>query len=626
MNEKLFRITFSGDLAYGYEMDEARAKVKRLCKFDDTKLDAFFSGKKITVKNKLTHELARKYKDALDQTGIVTCIEELLPAKRPVPAPPKQFECPKCKHPQPKSDSCVQCGIFFAKFEQAQERQNAIERGEAPPGAETADKKPELPTDASMMDRIWAHFSEHQEQAFILKAFAVIAAIIFVTKYLSGLLSLIILLFPVLFLIYVRLDAASSGKNPTEVLAQHITFMPVMYAEGERKKEGTAWVTYSLILLNVLIFYGYEIQFDPTFLFENLVFIPYAPNIINVPISLITSMFLHADGMHLWGNMLFLWTLGVVVEKRIGPQKFIAFYLLAGVASGLMSAFVHFVAFRAPAHGLGASGAIAGAMGLFAIRCYFKSMVFPLPILGIFSLILPISLKVRLNSLVIIGLFFLADLHGGIGQVAGQSTSNVGHWAHIGGMVCGIVLGMMFNLGEEAVEERHEEIGRQALNKRGDLNKGEESLRLALQKNPNNADAMLLLATLLSKFQPTTEGEEHYRKGMDLLCDSRTEEIAETFKEYFKRYLKGCNHETMFKLASYYHKQNDHEWAARCLELLSDDHSTPATIREKAIFHCARLMESLGRIDVALHYYQQVVDGFPDSPFRPKALARLAAH
>ena len=48
-------------------------------------------------------------------------------------------------------------------------------------------------------------------------------------------------------------------------------------------------------------------------------------------------------------------------------------------------------------------------MGIFAVRCYFKSMIFPLPILGIFSLILPISLKVRLNSLAIMALFFLAE-------------------------------------------------------------------------------------------------------------------------------------------------------------------------------------------------------------------------
>lgn len=623
MSNKLFRIICQGELSYGFEVEEARTNLKRLCKYDDTTLDKLLSGQQITIKSKLDHETAQKYKKVLDKTGIVTMVEELLPAKSASPAEPEMIECPKCSQQQPQGLTCMSCGIVFAKYAQTQKRREAIARGELP--VEDASPESVLPADASMMDRLSHYFDEHQEQAFILKAFLVIAGVIFVTNYLSGLLALFILLFPVLFLFYVKLEAASTGQSPTEVLAQHITFMPVMYTEGERNKEGVAWVTYSLILINVLVFYGFELRVNPEIIFNNLVFIPLEPNIVNVPISLITSMFLHAGGGHLWGNMLFLWTLGVVVEKRIGWKKFLLFYLLAGVSADIISAVVHFIAFREPVHGLGASGAIAGAMGLFAIRCYFKSMVFPLPILGIFSLILPVSLKVRLNSLVIIGLFFLADLHGGIGQVAGQSSSNVGHWAHLGGMICGIILGMMFNLGEEAVEERHMEIGSQALSNRGDLYKGEESLRLALKKSPNNAEAMILLAKMLSKFQPTAEGEELYRKGMDILVVNHLKDVAATFKEYYERYLTGCNPETLFKIAGYYHQQKDYEWTTKCLELLSDDEATPLNLREKAMFQCARQMELVGKIDLALHYYRQFVDKFPDSSFKSKALARIDA-
>jgi membrane associated rhomboid family serine protease len=623
MSNNLFRIVCRGELAYGFEVEETRANLKRLCKYNDATLDKLLSGQKITIKSKLDLETAQRYKAALDKTGIVTTVEEILPSKPVSPKEQETIECPKCSQRQPQSLTCMNCGIVFAKYAQAQERKEAIARGEHPTDESSSGST--LPADASRMDRLSHYFSKHQEQAFILKAFLVIAGIIFVTNYLSGLLALFILLFPIMFLFYVKLEAASTGQSATAVLAQHITFMPVMYTEGERKKEGVAWVTYSLIAINILVFYGYELQVNPQIILNNLVFIPVEPNIVNVPISLFTSIFLHADGGHLWGNMLFLWALGVVVEKRIGWNKFLLFYLLAGVSASILSAVVHFMAFREPVHGLGASGAIAGVMGLFAIRCYFKSMVFPLPILGIFSLILPISLKVRLNSLVIIGLFFLADLHGGIGQVAGQSSSNVGHWAHLGGMMCGIILGMMFNLGEEAVEERHMEIGGQALSNGGDLYKGEESLRLALKKNPKNAEAMILLAKMRSKFQPTEEGAELYRKGMDILAVNRLKDVAATFKEYYERYLTGCNPETLFKIAGYYHQHKDHEWAAKCFELLSDDEATPSNIREKAMFQCARQMEFVGKIDIALHYYRQFVDKFPDSAFKPKALSRIEA-
>ncbi len=623
MGEKQYRIVFKGELAYGFQLEETRTNLKQLCGYDDATLAQLFSGEPATLKSNLSHEMIQKYKAALDQTGAICVIEEMpAAANKPTPAAKADtIECPKCGQQQPSGMTCIGCGIVFAKYRRMQERETAAEREGRPTSPPPANSGPQ--SDAGILERLSAYFAKHQEQAFILKAFLVIAGIIFVTRYFRGLIILLIILFPVIFLIYIRFKAAATDRSPTEVLAEHITFMPVMYAEGERKKEGVAWVTYSLILINALIFYGFELHVNPDIIFNHLVFIPHAPNVVNVPLSLITSMFLHADGMHLWGNMVFLWAIGTVVEKRIGWKRFLAFYFLAGIAADLMSALVHFVFFRSAVHGLGASGAIAGAMGLFAVRCYFKSMVFPLPILGIFSLILPVSLKVRLNSLVIIGLFFLSDLSGGIGQVTGEVASNIGHWAHIGGMVCGIVLGMMFKLGEEAVEERHQEIGSQALSKGGDLFQAEESLRLALQKNPDNAETMILLARLLSKFEPTEEGESLYRKAMDILSRNRLKETAAAFKEYFERYLKGANPGTMFRLSSYYHQQNDYEWAARCLELLSDEATTPPNIRERAMFQCARLMEFIGKSDIAMHYYRQFAETFPQSPLYAKALARI---
>jgi membrane associated rhomboid family serine protease len=622
-DEQQYRIVFRGEMAYGFEQDETRANLKRLCKYDEATLDRLFSGKPVVLKSKLSRDMAGKYKQALDRTGAVCVIEEV-PTEAPKPAPvekPQTMTCPKCGREQSPGMTCVDCGIVFAKYHEMQRRKVARERGEIPdvPPPDS----PETELESGLWARLGAYLDRHQEQAFILKAFLVIAGILFITKYFSGLIALFVLLFPVLFLIYVRFDAAATGRSANEVLAQHITFMPVMYTEGERKKEGVTWVTYSLILINVLIFYGFELQVSGEVILDYLIFIPLKPDIVSLPVSLISSMFLHASGGHLWGNMLFLWTIGTVVERRIGGRRFLAFYLLAGVAASLLAAAVHFLFFHSAVRGLGASGAIAGAMGLFAVRCYFKSMVFPLPILGIFSLILPVSLKVRLNSLVIIGLFFLVDLSGGIGQVTGQSDSHIGHWAHIGGMVCGIVLGLMFKLGEEAVEERHQDIGSQALSRGGDLFKGEESLRLALQRNPENADTIILLARMVSKFQATEEGEQLYRKGMDILSRTRLKEVAPIFKEYYQRYLKAADYETMFRLAACYRQLKDDEWASRCLELLADDPKTPATMRERAMFQCACQMEALGKFDIALHYYRQFVETFPQSPMHAKALARL---
>ena len=173
------------------------------------------------------------------------------------------------------------------------------------------------------MSTLSGYFSKHEEQAFIGKAFLTIFAIILIREYLSGLIMLLFILFPVLFLIYIRLQAASLNIRPTELLAQHITFMPVMHTDKELLRKETPYITYGIVLLNVIIYYLLEVGFDNVeFIEKNLLFLPLEPNAWNIPASLFSSMFLHASNGHLWGNMMFLWAIGSVVERRIGPKRF----------------------------------------------------------------------------------------------------------------------------------------------------------------------------------------------------------------------------------------------------------------------------------------------------------------
>ncbi|WP_321532416.1 rhomboid family intramembrane serine protease [uncultured Desulfuromonas sp.] len=431
------------------------------------------------------------------------------------------------------------------------------------------------------------------------------------------------LFFPVIFLFYIKMQATVEDRSPTEVLAEHITFMPVMYTTGEKRKEDVAVVTYSLILINILIFYLYEVNANPEFLVKNLLFLPLEPNAWNIPTSLCTSMFLHASSAHLWGNMLFLWAVGTVVEKRIGWKRHLVFYLLSGVFASLLSVLINALFLGKAVHGLGASGAIAGVMGIYAVRCYFKSMVFPLPILGIFSLILPVSLKVRLNALVIIGLFFLADLSGGIGQLTGQD-SMIGHWAHIGGMLGGIGLATFFKLSRDAFKERHLEIGSTSVHgqKLGiNTEAGEDSLRLVLKDNPNDAEALLLLAQLKSKYNATAEGAELYPKAISLLIQqNRISEAATAFMDFYRGYLKGVNAKDLYRLAGYFNQRNELEQAGICLELLCKDSKTPHSILEKSLYQYGRLLDVMGFPEAAAEYFQKVMDQFPNSAFAEKLL------
>lgn len=466
------------------------------------------------------------------------------------------------------------------------------------------------------------YFEQHEEQAFIAKAFLTVAAIIFIKEYLSGLLAIIIFLFPVVFLVYIRMQAAVEGKSTYELLKEHITFLPLMYAEGERKREVKPWVTYSIILLDILIFYGWEIRVQPETLKE-LVFLPHAPNLFNVPISAFSHMFLHGSGGHLWGNMTFLWMLGTVVERRVGHLRFLWIYLLTGLLGGFAFVLVEFLCNGEAGHILGASGAIAGIMGVFAVRCYFKSMVFPLPILGIFSLILPISLKVRLNSLVIIGLFFLMDLSGGIDQITG-GHSQIGHWAHLGGMVSGMLIaGLFLKLGEMAIEERHLEIGLKASEAKVGFEGGERSLLIAMEKNPDNPETVLAMARIKTKFNPGPEGQELYVRAMKLLISSRPQEAANIYKEYYRKYLTGVEPQLMYRLAVVMERGFDMDSASRAYEMLLKEPGIPPEMRQKALYQEASLLEKMGHDEAASGLYRQFVSEFPDAPAAPRVRSKL---
>jgi len=83
-------------------------------------------------------------------------------------------------------------------------------------------------------------------------------------------------------------------------------------------------------------------------------------------VTVISSMFLHGDIYHLFGNMLFLWIAGDNIEGRLGHIGYFLFYIAAGIVATLAH-YVSDVASAIPS--LGASGAISGVLGAYFILC-----------------------------------------------------------------------------------------------------------------------------------------------------------------------------------------------------------------------------------------------------------------
>ncbi len=97
--------------------------------------------------------------------------------------------------------------------------------------------------------------------------------------------------------------------------------------------------------------------------------------------SIFTSMFLHGSWMHLLGNMWFLWLFGNNIEDSMTRPRFVAFYLLSGIAAAMLQVWSN-PASAVPM--IGASGAISGVMGGYLVL-YPKVKVYTLVPLGFFT-------------------------------------------------------------------------------------------------------------------------------------------------------------------------------------------------------------------------------------------------
>ncbi len=454
-------------------------------------------------------------------------------------------------------------------------------------------------------------------KAFLLAFFAIpliwAAFEIFFSSY------LFLLLAPAVLVFFIWVKAILSDESFFATLADSVTIFPTKYAEGEIGLERQLRATHVLILINVGIHYGLVLLGESCreTVLKYLVFFPHKMYFWNILISPLISNFLHADASHLWWNMIFLWAFGLVLEKRIGWRQFTYLYLLTGLLSDLISVIVPIIFAQELVSGLGASGAISGIIGVFAVRLYYKRLVFPIPLLGIISLIFPANLKIRMNSLLVIGMYFWGDLVGGISSLSGSGEAGgIGYWAHIGGMLSGIFLGLRLGYQDMAAEDRNTEQGLAALEDENRIVEGQEFLRRALELNPENEAALLALARKKSWPRPSEEGGMLYRRLILSVLERDPARAAEVFSEYFPIYRIPFEPATQYRLAKLLERYGWLDAAARALEALVDDPKTPDLWAERSLFDLAKILEELGLTEAAEFRYEQLLERFPNSPKR----------
>ncbi|MCS7117703.1 MAG: rhomboid family intramembrane serine protease [Thaumarchaeota archaeon] len=189
--------------------------------------------------------------------------------------------------------------------------------------------------------------------------------------------------------------------------------------------------TYSLIVANSITFIG-SITMGQVWVVANFGAVPYQIVFRSEFYRLVTSMFLHADFLHILFNMWALFIFGRDIELVAGRKVFLALYFVSGLVGGLAYTF-YMILYAAPLDprapfvpAIGASGAVFGAMGAFAV-------LFPTRPLAMFFYFLPIVAPA-----------FVAVMLMGLIQTLlalALPFSQVAYTAHIGGLAVGLTLG-----------------------------------------------------------------------------------------------------------------------------------------------------------------------------------------
>lgn len=212
--------------------------------------------------------------------------------------------------------------------------------------------------------------------------------------------------------------------------------------KDENPTKRFAWMTWLILAVNVAVFL-WELwlgakggdpavsaffslwAFDPAALAAS----PLSPH---VWLTVLTSMFMHAGWIHIGGNMLYFAIFANNIEDRVGPWRFLAFYLVCGVVAALAQAVGSGFASTVM---VGASGAIAGVLGAYLL-------LFPRArVLTAIWVFIFIELA-RIPAWVLIVVWFVLQLASGLVAVgpAATASSGVAYFAHVGGFLSGLAL------------------------------------------------------------------------------------------------------------------------------------------------------------------------------------------
>lgn len=158
---------------------------------------------------------------------------------------------------------------------------------------------------------------------------------------------------------------------------------------------------------------------------------------LGVYFNFLSSMFMHGDLMHIFGNMLFLWIFGDNIENLLGHIRYAVFYIVCGIAAALAQVIMDTDSVIPM---LGASGAISGILGAYLLL--FPTRTVRALLFNVFTTV---------PAYVALGIWIVYQIV--VGYLTPSDTGGVAYAAHIGGFIAGLALIKVFAIGTNEAKD-----------------------------------------------------------------------------------------------------------------------------------------------------------------------------
>lgn len=335
----------------------------------------------------------------------------------------------------------------------------------------------------------------------------------------------------------------------------------------------------------------------------------------------LTSLFLHGDPIfHLGGNMYFLWLFGSVVEDAVGRLRYIGLYIAGGLAASLVhgAMVLTFLPQMRDVPTVGASGAIAAVIGVFAVRLYHDKMRvfwFAFYRWGTFDL----------TSVAGVILWGLREVASGVVTIAG-ATSSVANWAHVGGLAFGVVAALAFGLATESDRE-HVRAEADEYTAAGLGNLAVDRYQKLAATDPSDPDLALQAARAAAQDpQARATAAREFRRAIGLLArTSRADDLVDAYRSLCTiARPSGLEGRTLQQIGSAAESLRRFDAAGGAYWELVKEH--PATREaERAHFRLAHVYLETGMDAEARQTWESFASAHPNSQWFPYADARLLA-